>query len=45
LAGMVAENLKDYSASARWLSKAPDLVDQRPEAQLALARSYYKLGQ
>jgi tetratricopeptide (TPR) repeat protein len=45
LAGMVAENLKDYSAAARWLSKAPELVDQRPEAQLALARSYYKLGQ
>jgi tetratricopeptide (TPR) repeat protein len=45
LAGMVAENLKDYSAAAKWLSKVPELVDQRPEAQLALGRSYYKLGQ
>jgi tetratricopeptide (TPR) repeat protein len=45
LAGMVAENLKDYSAAARWLSRVPELVDQRPEVQLALGRSYYKLGQ
>jgi tetratricopeptide (TPR) repeat protein len=45
MAGMVAENLKDYAGAANWLSKVPQLVDQRPEAQLALARSYYKLGQ
>ena len=45
LAGMVAENLKDYPAASGLLSKVPELVDQRPEAQLALGRSYYKLGQ
>ena len=45
LAGMVAENLKNYSAAVRWLSKVPELIDQCPEAQLALGRSYYKLGQ
>jgi tetratricopeptide (TPR) repeat protein len=45
LAGIVAENLKDYPAAVQWLSNVPELVDQRPEAQLALGRSYYKLGQ
>ena len=45
LAGIVAENLNDYSAAVKWLSKVPELVDQRPEAQLALGRSYYKLAQ
>lgn len=44
LAGMVAENLKDYSTAVRWLSQAPEVLTQRPEAQLALARSYYRLG-
>jgi O-antigen biosynthesis protein len=45
LAGLVAENLKDYSTAVRWLTQAPELLTQRPEAQLALARSYYGLGQ
>ena len=44
LLGMVAENMKDYPAAASALGAVPELVRQRPESVLALARSYYKTG-
>jgi tetratricopeptide (TPR) repeat protein len=41
LLGMVAENRKDYVNAGKWLGSVPELVRQRPESTLALARSYY----
>ncbi|PYV44205.1 MAG: hypothetical protein DMG06_07385 [Acidobacteria bacterium] len=45
LMGMIAENLKEYEAAAKWLGSVPELVQQRPESLAALARSYYNTGQ
>jgi tetratricopeptide (TPR) repeat protein len=41
LLGMVADNRKDYVNAAKWLGSVPQLVRQRPESIVALARSYY----
>lgn len=43
LAGMIAENKGDYGAAASRLQQARQLVDERAEALLALARSLYAL--
>ncbi len=45
LLGMVAEESKDYAAAVNWLASVPDQVRQRPESIVALARSYYNVGQ
>ena len=45
LLGMVAENGKDYANAAKWLGSVPELVRQRPESTVALARSYYGIQQ
>jgi tetratricopeptide (TPR) repeat protein len=45
LRGMVAENTGDYSTAARMLASVPKQVRQQPESIVALARSYYHLGQ
>ena len=42
---MVAENTGDYSTAARMLASVPKQVRQQPESIVALARSYYHLGQ
>jgi len=45
LLGMVAEESKDYAAAVKWLALVPDQVRRRPESIVALARSYYNIGQ
>jgi tetratricopeptide (TPR) repeat protein len=45
LLGMVAEESKDYRAAVAAFESVPDQVRQRPESMLALARSYYNVGQ
>ena len=45
LLGMVAENRKDYRRAAKLLESVPELVVQRPESVVALARSYYNIQQ
>jgi tetratricopeptide (TPR) repeat protein len=45
LAGMVAENLKDYANAAKLLGSVPEIVRQNPESIAALAHSYYNTGQ
>jgi tetratricopeptide (TPR) repeat protein len=42
LMGMVAENRKDYENAAKWLGSVPELVRQRSESLVALARSLYQ---
>ncbi len=44
LLGMVSEELKDYAAAVKWLTSVHDQVLRRPEAVVALERSYYHLG-
>ena len=41
LLGMVSENLHDYLSAAKFLSAVPELVQQRPESQAALANAWY----
>ncbi len=45
LLGMVAENLKDYSRAVKLLVSVPDLVREKPESLVALARSHYQTNQ
>ncbi len=45
LRGMVAENTEDYSTAVRMLASVPEQVRQQPQSIVALARSYYHLGQ
>jgi len=45
LMGMVSEDLKDYATAAKMLASVPDQVRERPESIVALARSYYHLGE
>jgi Tfp pilus assembly protein PilF len=45
LLGMVSENTGDYPAAARLLASVPDLVRRQPEARVALAKSYYHIGE
>jgi len=45
LLGMVAENRKDYRRAAKLLESVPELVVERPESVVALARSYYTIQQ
>ena len=45
LLGMVAENLKDYTNAAKRLGSVLELVRERPESTVALARSYYHTKQ
>ena len=41
LLGMVCENQKDYARSIALIESIPDVAEQRPEALVALASSYY----
>jgi tetratricopeptide (TPR) repeat protein len=41
--GMLEENLKHFAGAVRLLNSVPALVTQRPEAVVALARSYYQI--
>ena len=41
LLGMVCENQKDYARSIALIETIPDVTEQRPEALVALASSYY----
>lgn len=45
LLGMVSENGGDYATAATLLASVPDLVHNHPEAIVALAKSYYRIGE
>ena len=45
LLGMVSENGGDYVTAATLLASVADLVHKHPEAIVALARSYYQIGE
>jgi tetratricopeptide (TPR) repeat protein len=45
LLGMVSENTGDYAAVAKMLASVPALVREHPESMVALARSYYHVGE
>jgi Tfp pilus assembly protein PilF len=44
LLGMVSENSGDYDTAATMLAAVPELTHGHPEATVALAKSYYHLG-
>jgi Tfp pilus assembly protein PilF len=45
LLGMVSENGGDYATAATLLASVADLVHKHPEAIIALAKSYYQIGE
>lgn len=45
LLGMVSEELKDYAGAIRYLSSVPELVRERSNSIVALAKAYYATGQ
>lgn len=45
LLGLVSEKTGDYSGAAAALSAIPELVRTQPEALIALAKSYYRVGE
>jgi tetratricopeptide (TPR) repeat protein len=45
LLGLVSEKTRDYSTAVTMLQSIPELVRAEPEAILALAKSYYRIGE
>jgi tetratricopeptide (TPR) repeat protein len=45
LLGMISENSGDYATAATMLASVPDLVRGHPESIVAVARSYYHIGE
>jgi Tfp pilus assembly protein PilF len=45
LLGLVSEKSGDYAAAVTMFTAVPDLVRAQPEALVALAKSYYRIGE